>query len=407
MNRTISENVESKRIVSLLATVLLAITPACSEQEGQQRIEFEGSSESTSIDAKPTAGDASNDLVSSTDRDNDIRSTTNETSTEESENTPNDVDAPVESEKPADNAVDSRQVDAGPETLADPPDQLAESTDQRTEEPQELPRRWHIDKAIVNTVSAPFVDRDLFFGDPLYVKPSDGEQLLQLELRFRAIESDGNAVAERKKVSGWDNYTPDVPNGIGIRLFDMNSVKIAHGEATRNAVWVVSPSARLSITHNGRMLEAAKDPQHWFATEQTLVGNGAVGRFVGLVQTNKSVNLMAIFSVPSEWQLGDVSLVFSDTPDMRFDLQGNRAVYVNPEQLDMPTGGQPEELLNTDEFRGWTDSTGKFETRAKFRRVTDGKVGLLLENGKTIVVPLERLCEEDQAYVARVTAVRP
>jgi len=50
--------------------------------------------------------------------------------------------------------------------------------------------------------------------------------------------------------------------------------------------------------------------------------------------------------------------------------------------------------------RMWTDNTGKFSVEAEFVEVKDGKVLLKKDNGKVFQVPIERLSDADQRYVA-------
>jgi hypothetical protein len=58
--------------------------------------------------------------------------------------------------------------------------------------------------------------------------------------------------------------------------------------------------------------------------------------------------------------------------------------------------------------REWTDSTGKFRTQAEFIELKEGKVHLQKQDGKVLVVPLERLSAADQAYVQeRIRAKAP
>ncbi len=49
--------------------------------------------------------------------------------------------------------------------------------------------------------------------------------------------------------------------------------------------------------------------------------------------------------------------------------------------------------------RTWTDSTGKFQVTATLIEVKDGAVFLQSANGKTLKIPVERLCEADQKFL--------
>lgn len=51
--------------------------------------------------------------------------------------------------------------------------------------------------------------------------------------------------------------------------------------------------------------------------------------------------------------------------------------------------------------RTWSDVTGAFSVEAQFVKFDDGKVKLKKGDGKTVAVPLERLCAEDRDFVAQ------
>ena len=60
-----------------------------------------------------------------------------------------------------------------------------------------------------------------------------------------------------------------------------------------------------------------------------------------------------------------------------------------------------------DEYRTWTDSTGRHKLQAKFDSVKDGKVILIRENGSKVKIALEKLSKADQDYVAERTSDGP
>lgn len=51
-------------------------------------------------------------------------------------------------------------------------------------------------------------------------------------------------------------------------------------------------------------------------------------------------------------------------------------------------------------FRTWSDRSGKFKVEAELLGVTEGKVQLKRKDGQTVEVPLDRLSDEDQKFVA-------
>ena len=54
-----------------------------------------------------------------------------------------------------------------------------------------------------------------------------------------------------------------------------------------------------------------------------------------------------------------------------------------------------------DDFRDWSDVSGSFHAKAKFRSLSNKMVKLELENEKIISVPLEKLSDDDRDYVRR------
>ncbi len=63
--------------------------------------------------------------------------------------------------------------------------------------------------------------------------------------------------------------------------------------------------------------------------------------------------------------------------------------------------------VQADDFRTWTDSTGKFKVRAKFDSVEGGKATLIRENGEKFTIALEKLGKADQEYVAKQNSENP
>jgi hypothetical protein len=62
---------------------------------------------------------------------------------------------------------------------------------------------------------------------------------------------------------------------------------------------------------------------------------------------------------------------------------------------------QPEENGKSSTTRTWTDATGAFSVDAAFAGVEDGKVKLKRADGKIVAVPLDRLSQEDQDFIAQ------
>jgi tetratricopeptide (TPR) repeat protein len=54
---------------------------------------------------------------------------------------------------------------------------------------------------------------------------------------------------------------------------------------------------------------------------------------------------------------------------------------------------------HADEFRTWTDRTGKYQREAKFQGRNEGSVTLLLRSGKSTTIPFDKLSKRDQDFV--------
>jgi len=75
-----------------------------------------------------------------------------------------------------------------------------------------------------------------------------------------------------------------------------------------------------------------------------------------------------------------------------------RPVQQPPERVRPPA---PVDPVDAARWRTWTSADGRFNLRAKFVQATNGRMTLLREDGKRIVVDLERLCEDDVDFVRK------
>ncbi|MFY8200447.1 MAG: SHD1 domain-containing protein, partial [Pirellula staleyi] len=55
--------------------------------------------------------------------------------------------------------------------------------------------------------------------------------------------------------------------------------------------------------------------------------------------------------------------------------------------------------MRADDFRTWSDASGKFKIEAKFIAVEDDKAILLNKEGKRLAIPLAKLSEKDRGYL--------
>ena len=75
-------------------------------------------------------------------------------------------------------------------------------------------------------------------------------------------------------------------------------------------------------------------------------------------------------------------------------------VAPNAKILGMQPDEMKQETTSAAAFRTWATQSGDFKTRAKYLQQKAGKVQLLKEDGKTIVVDIAILSSDDQEYVS-------
>jgi len=56
-------------------------------------------------------------------------------------------------------------------------------------------------------------------------------------------------------------------------------------------------------------------------------------------------------------------------------------------------------LAHADDYRTWTDTSGKFSVSAKLEGVKDGRARLTTPEGKTVSIPLGKLSQEDRDVI--------
>lgn len=215
------------------------------------------------------------------------------------------------------------------------------------------------------------------------------------------------------------------------------------GEVTRNAAVVVPPPRALAtqqlqkerlgmirvlqasniihkITRNGDIPRIFVGPGFWLITFE---------------DKEKAINLCAAFqfAIPqgSGFDDGDYARVFDpftneavgDFSVLGLDLDGTQPtatqmlVSLDPGSIAMPPGwnhaaveessaaaaeppGPPKPLIEAPDFRTWSSADGRFTVEAEFAGASSGKVKLRKRDGSVIRVEIEKLSEEDKAYIS-------
>jgi hypothetical protein len=101
---------------------------------------------------------------------------------------------------------------------------------------------------------------------------------------------------------------------------------------------------------------------------------------------------------PAEKAEGAVDDLFSEPPA---EAKPEPAPADNVDDLfkDSSARKPAVEAVAANEYREWTDNTGKYRVNAKLVVVLDGKVRLFKENGRYTTVPFERLSQGDLEFV--------
>lgn len=66
--------------------------------------------------------------------------------------------------------------------------------------------------------------------------------------------------------------------------------------------------------------------------------------------------------------------------------------------IEQPQANQADQPQHR-EMRTWSDASGKFSVTARLKSVRSGSAKLVKEDGSEISVPIDRLSEDDQAYI--------
>jgi len=104
-----------------------------------------------------------------------------------------------------------------------------------------------------------------------------------------------------------------------------------------------------------------------------------------------------------------------DDPDFRDFMQNAPAEFreramtrrVPPDDIRPRQTPKKEKPVESAPLRTWTDRSGKFSVDARYTGTEDGKVALVKADGKKISVPLEKLSDEDKAYIKRLVNEPP
>ena len=111
----------------------------------------------------------------------------------------------------------------------------------------------------------------------------------------------------------------------------------------------------------------------------------------------------------NKWQAGEVvettrgglvKVQVAGTPSGRVVTVPKQLVRRAEGSASTPAANSPPASQPLPDLRVWTDSTGQHKVEAEFVEVADGKVTLRKKDGSLAVLPLERLCEEDQGLIA-------
>ena len=75
-----------------------------------------------------------------------------------------------------------------------------------------------------------------------------------------------------------------------------------------------------------------------------------------------------------------------------------RSIQLAPPELEQPARRGSTATATTG-LRTWSDATGRFKVQAQFINVSDGKVNLRRSDGRTMSIVIDKLSQQDQAYV--------
>lgn len=97
----------------------------------------------------------------------------------------------------------------------------------------------------------------------------------------------------------------------------------------------------------------------------------------------------------------DATILGPDIRELKTAVSGLSIPQDHSGAGDQSLSYKPDKLEVHPEFRTWTDASGEHKTEARFKGMAFGKVKLLKRSGEEVVIPLDKLSDEDQAWIKR------
>jgi hypothetical protein len=94
---------------------------------------------------------------------------------------------------------------------------------------------------------------------------------------------------------------------------------------------------------------------------------------------------------------------FFDARQVRLPQGGSREKSATPAKAGNKKSAGGKGTAPKGELVEWTDSTGKFKVKARFKELKDGKVTLVKEDGKSVTLALDKLDEESKERALRLS----
>jgi hypothetical protein len=144
--------------------------------------------------------------------------------------------------------------------------------------------------------------------------PTESERLLKVSWSVTAEVADPDAVSKIQAINDPSEDPEKLAALTGrYRILDMDDVDLIDTVGRYSALWVIEPEARRIVSDLGQAVTASEvSPGPWHWTSQISAKYDGPGRFLGLLEVGTKANVVALFRVPKDVDLGKLRLQIED-----------------------------------------------------------------------------------------------
>ena len=192
------------------------------------------------------------------------------------------------------------------------PEEKATNEQPKKEQGTERTEKWKLSDITATEEAEVSVDFGLATID---FAPTESERLLKVSWGVTAEVVDPDAVSKTQEINDPSEDPEKLAALTGrYRILDMDDVALIEPEGgSFRALWVIEPEAHRIVSDLGQAVTASEvSPGPWHWTSQISAKYDGPGRFLGLLEVGTKANVVALFRVPKDVDLGKLRLQIAD-----------------------------------------------------------------------------------------------